>query len=760
MPRVSGKTKAERNKTLWNYANTSERAKWLVSSQRGYDFVLNDQLTAQERKDIREAGMPDFIINRVTPIIEIMKYFVTANNPKWKAVGFDESDTDIAAVHSDLADYCWYISNGKATYSQVAFDALAKGLGYMFIDIDPDMDNGQGEVIFKSLQPYDVFVDPLARDFLFRDAAYISIRKRFSREQLLAALPRYAAKIKKVTSQPSIYSASQRNVSESDSIQPDDIQMGVDRSGEQKPMIDYYETYERESLPFVNVFIRQQLTEGELSKLNKIISVQLQEFTKEAAVQLEERLQAIEKAGAEGEIIEERASLERENAKKMFEMAVEEKRQELTSIAHDRATRVEQDVVSRAEYDIMAANPVVAKNIVNAIQFYDRRVKVTVSVGDDTFLYEEYKDWKNYNIIPLPYMYTGTVYPISAVIPMIGKQEEINKAHQIMLHNANLASNVRWLYQEGSIPEEEWEDTATIPGAKLKYRPGFEPPIPVMPQQINNAFYTITQEGKADIEYIAGIQSSMMGITKKKQPEPYRGILAQDEYGTRRIKSWMNSVVEPMLEHVGRVFQEIAQSHYTIDKVFRIVQPEAGKEEQRKVRINVPIYNDLGEEIGKYKDYAKARFDVRIVAGGSLPVNRWALLDEYFRWFQAELIDDIAMLGETDIRNKEEIIDRKSKLAQAMQRLEQMDEAVKDRDGTIETLSRQLVQAGIKAKVDTADKEIQRDVAETDQQQKLMRGLLKGEFDTLRKNIGTELKSFKKELDLIKRERKLSEKSS
>ena len=39
---------------------------------------------------------------------------------------------------------------------------------------------------------------------------------------------------------------------------------------------------------------------------------------------------------------------------------------------------------------------------------------------------------------------------ISAVIPMIGKQREINKSHQIMLHNANLASNLRWLYTKES----------------------------------------------------------------------------------------------------------------------------------------------------------------------------------------------------------------------------------------------------------------------------------------------------------------------
>ena len=35
-----------------------------------------------------------------------MKYFVTANSPRWKAVGVTGDDVDIAQVHSELADYC------------------------------------------------------------------------------------------------------------------------------------------------------------------------------------------------------------------------------------------------------------------------------------------------------------------------------------------------------------------------------------------------------------------------------------------------------------------------------------------------------------------------------------------------------------------------------------------------------------------------------------------------------------------------------
>jgi hypothetical protein len=186
----------------------------------------------------------------------------------------------------------------------------------------------------------------------------------------------------------------------------------------------------------------------------------------------------------------------------------------------------------------------------------------------------------------------------------------------------------------------------------------------------------------------------------------------------------------------------IAQKHYTIDKVFRIVQPEAGQEpdQNKEVRINIPIFNDFGQAIGKWTDYETSRFDIRIVAGATLPINRWALLEEYFRWFQAGLIDDIAMIAETDIRNKKQLVDRKSLYAQLQSQLEQMTEAMKDKEGTIETLERQLVQAGIRMKVNEAGTQVRKQVLDTEAQQKLLRGMMQGEVQMAKKDLAREVK--------------------
>ena len=104
------------------------------------------------------------------------------------------------------------------------------------------------------------------------------------------------------------------------------------------------------------------------------------------------------------------------------------------------------------------------------------------------------------------------------------------------------------------------------------------------------------------------------------------------------------------------------------------------------------------------------------------------------------------MLAETDIRNKDKVVERKSQLAQMQSQLESIQELIKDKDGTIETLQRQLVQAGIKMKVGDASNEIRKDVLETESQQKLLRGMLKVEFQKMKDEMKSDMEKSKEDV--------------
>ena len=108
------------------------------------------------------------------------------------------------------------------------------------------------------------------------------------------------------------------------------------------------------------------------------------------------------------------------------------------------------------------------------------------------------------------------------------------------------------------------------------------------------------------------------------------------------------------------------------------------------------------------------------------------------------------MLQETDVRNKEAIIKRKSVYMQLRSKVEEMEGLVKDRNGTIETLERQLVQSGIKQKVQNADMSIQKDVLESEAAQSSYRDKLKTETNAKMKELGMAIGARQREIESSK----------
>jgi small-conductance mechanosensitive channel len=161
--------------------------------------------------------------------------------------------------------------------------------------------------------------------------------------------------------------------------------------------------------------------------------------------------------------------------------------------------------------------------------------------------------------------------------------------------------------------------------------------------------------------------------------------------------------------------------------------------------MNIPIYNDKGGEIGRYKDYASSNYDIRIIAGSTLPINRWAMLEEYKQYMQMGVIDDIAFLGETDVPNKEQIMQRKSMIANLTSKVEEMNQAIEDQDHIINNLTKQLIQAGIKEKVNQAEKEIIKSKEELRASDKLFQKRLEDALKLAREDMVRELDKIKDE---------------
>ena len=747
---------AERVNRIYQHSKTDSRVQWEYINQKGYDFANDNQLTYDEKVALEEQGMPTFTINRIIPVVEMLNYYATASNPRWQAVGVEGSDSDVATVYSDIADYIWNNSAGDTLLSNAINDAVTKSLGYLLVTVDPDADRGMGEVIIQQPDPFDVFIDNKSRDILFRDAAYVLIRKILPKGHLIQQFPDSKRKIMAASSNTESYENYSEKAADLDQHDFQYKEMNSNNSiysEKENELVEFFEMYEKEKIPYVNVFYKVPPDKKVIANIKKQAAKQTEDMRAEMMVAMKEKQVQMLEAVKQGKMLEERMQLELKKEMEMMENQLKSFAIEVENRLQEDASKVENNVVSKKEFDILMKDKVFAKRIVDSINFHENRIRLCCIVGDKT-LYMKYLPLQEYPIIPFHYKWTGTPFPMSAVSPLIGKQREMNKAHQLMIHNASLGSSLRWMYDEGSIDTDYWERYSSAPGALLPKRQGYDPPTPVQPFQLNNAFFGLVNQGKADMEYLAGIYSSMQGDTGSTADMPYRGMLAMDEYGTRRIKYWLRNCIEPALKQVGEVVKQYSQIVYTAHKVFRIVQPNAITEE-RTVEINVPIYNDFGEAVSKWRDYPAAKFDVRVVSGSTLPVNRWAYLEELKQLMNLGVVDDIAVLAETDIRNKEKIIKRKSLYAQLNGQISELQEQLKKEKGSNETLERQVIQAGIKNKVMQGDVELSKQLhdsksnilkeeLETKAQQKHLRKVIDSENKMAKEKVNNKINSLQK----------------
>jgi hypothetical protein len=280
---MAKKKKADQIRELYNLSNNWTRSQWQYVNQKGYEFAHDEQLSHSEKTSLQDQGMPTFTINRILPVVEMLNFYATANSPRWQAIGIEGSDSDVAAVFSDLSDYIWHLSDGTALYSNAINDAICKSIGYILVTVDTDRDNGMGEVIIQQPEPFDIYVDPKSRDMMFRDASFVLIRKVLPKSHVIKLFPQYKRKIGKASSLDGDHSYSERAIADSEQklfLRDDSTveDVGIDSTGEQEPTLELFELYEKIKISYANVFYRIPPDKKQLQAIQQQVQVKMKEM--------------------------------------------------------------------------------------------------------------------------------------------------------------------------------------------------------------------------------------------------------------------------------------------------------------------------------------------------------------------------------------------------------------------------------------------------------------------------------------------------
>jgi len=761
----------ERSQKLFAAAQSVNYTRWHSKSLEGFQFGLGIQMSDAKLKKRRKKGMPTFIINRITPIKEMIKYFTTASDPEWVAIPFEASDTEIANMHNSVNEHCWYISHGKSVFSRIIDDALAKSQGFWHINVDANLDRGNGEVIYGSENPWTVFVDPTAKDILYRDANWMLIKDDLPRGTLSGMHPDNEAKIKDASGSTSLYENyfnymgidsqlwevgnDENPVSE---VTPEKLAYNI--KGEEDDILPYFRLYTKEREKFAHVFIVKPPNDAEAKRIAKVAKEKIDANNKELTVKHEEeqiKLDRLKKVGIQnGGITENRHALESEKMAKVVKMARDKFAANLTSQLIQDATDTIHEIFNEEEYKVFLKRKALQKFVTDTTFYFEDVIKLTITCGDK-HLGTKTMPSRHFPLIPIQYIYTGNTFPMSLVELLVGKQKELNAAHQIMIHNANLGSNLRWLYRKGSIDVEQWEDYASSSGALLPVNPGQDFPKEVTPLPLSNAFLGIAEKGSDDLEYLAGVFRGSMGDAAAMH-DTAKGQKTADQFGTRRTRQWVDNIIDPALEQLGIVFKDYAQALYKKHKVATFIGPNNVR---RNLDINTPSeYDNKGKVVAYWNDYKSAQFDVKIKSGSTLPKNQEEKFQKMHMLAQAGYVDDIAVINESpDIKDKEGVIERKSKLAVALREVETLQKSIKKFEGDIQSLEHMVVTSKLQVQVADMGAKLNKEYVES--KSRISAGETKAneEVKAMVTNLRLELDNIFDKTELAIKEEKIDDKA-
>lgn len=327
-----------------------------------------------------------------------------------------------------------------------------------------------------------------------------------------------------------------------------------------------------------------------------------------------------------------------------------------------------------------------------------RRTVLGIDVLEDDLYYVWYDRNPLYPLVPAWFEHLGNTEPIGLVRFVRGQQQEYNKLHMLTVANATASTGVRLLAPENSIDPDTIEVALSKPVGVITYNPTLgEKPVPLVVQPLTSGIFALMADLKRDMEYSGGATDIALG-TPTRLPRTGMATLALEEWSRRRALPVIHEIADAV-KRLGRVLVRMVQTYYSSAQVVRIVNPEKPEEIEEQV-INLPIYDKVkGTVIDRFNDVSVGVYDVHVDINRLSFSSRQAEAQWYAQLYQIGLIDDIALLQKLDIENKDEIIKRKSLLAQLQQGIRELAEYAKMLEQKNKIVENQLISAQIRSKI-------------------------------------------------------------
>ena len=155
----------------------------------------------------------------------------------------------------------------------------------------------------------------------------------------------------------------------------------------------------------------------------------------------------------------------------------------------------------------------------------------------------------------------------------------------------------------------------------------------------------------------------------------------------------------------------------------------------KEMQVNSPLYDDVGNLIGKINDITIGKYDLIVLSGSTLPSNRWARFEYYMQLYQTGLIDQIELLKQTDVADMEGVLERAGQTKKMQQQMQAQAEEIKKLKGDLQTAQRESLHDRKRVEVKEFEKKLAKAEAKVEMAAKLYQTRLQDELKGAKEDI-------------------------
>lgn len=256
---------------------------------------------------------------------------------------------------------------------------------------------------------------------------------------------------------------------------------------------------------------------------------------------------------------------------------------------------------------------------------------------------------KNYDV---PFKFWG----VGEVEQIMSPQIYVNELTNQIIDNAKNTANMQWIIDKNAgIGQGKLTNR---PGLVIRKNPGAEvrrDTPPPMPTYVREQIDVL----KADIQDISGVLDSLKG-EKQTGVVAASAILALQEASQSRIRLKIKIMESNLTELANMVYSRM-QQFWKLDRWVRVTDIEGN-----------PSFREIGQQVLQ-NDY-----DLKVMAGSTMPVNKNAMMDLMIRLAQTNaedgmpIVDRKAVLEFLPVGDKKAITDRFAEMKAQQEQQQQM----------------------------------------------------------------------------------------